>query len=183
MAIPWWLPPLRFPVPSLRRNAGSRTELLPLSLPRATVTVHSAAGKLLRRVSARAVSDSPLLSLWRTAPPGVSHHAATAPLPSATARSSSAAPESVRSVPVGPMIPDQPREHYGPVLFAGPGNSSFPLPLRQSALINYAQTFGHGFRAWAVYQRIILRLPYRMITQTMEDLFHETASEASIINF
>src|SRR3954447_9850264 len=140
MAIPWWLPPLRFPVPSLRRNAGSRTELLPLSLPRAAVTVHSAAGKLLRRVSARAVSDSPLLSLWRTAPPGVSHHAATAPLPSATARSSSAAPESVRSVPVGPMIPDQPREHYRPVLFAGPGNSSFPLPLRQSALINYGRT-------------------------------------------
>ena len=45
------------------------------------------------------------------------------------------------------------------------------------------QTFGHGFRAWAVYQRIILRLPYRVITQAMEELFHETASEASIINF
>jgi predicted RecB family nuclease len=45
------------------------------------------------------------------------------------------------------------------------------------------QTFGHGFRAWAVYQRIILRLPYRTITQAMEDLFHETASEASIVNF
>jgi predicted RecB family nuclease len=46
-----------------------------------------------------------------------------------------------------------------------------------------AQTFGHGFRAWAVYQRVILRLPYRMVTQAMEDLFHETASAASIINF
>ncbi|MDP2998166.1 MAG: IS66 family transposase [Bryobacterales bacterium] len=45
------------------------------------------------------------------------------------------------------------------------------------------QTFGHGFRAWAVYQRIILRLPYRIINQAMEELFHETASEASIINF
>jgi len=45
------------------------------------------------------------------------------------------------------------------------------------------QTFGHAFRAWAVYQRIILRLPYRTITQAMEDLFHETASEASIISF
>ncbi|MBZ5619562.1 MAG: IS66 family transposase [Acidobacteriia bacterium] len=45
------------------------------------------------------------------------------------------------------------------------------------------QTFGHGFRAWAVYQRIILRLPYRVITQAMEELFHEKASEASIINF
>ena len=46
-----------------------------------------------------------------------------------------------------------------------------------------AQTFGHGFRAWAVYQRIVLRLPYRVITQAMEDLFHETASAASIVNF
>ncbi len=45
------------------------------------------------------------------------------------------------------------------------------------------QTFGHAFRAWAVYQRIILRLPYRLITQAMEDVFHETASEASIVNF
>jgi hypothetical protein len=45
------------------------------------------------------------------------------------------------------------------------------------------QTFGHGFRAWAVYQRIVLRLPYRPITQAMEELFHETASESSIISF
>jgi predicted RecB family nuclease len=45
------------------------------------------------------------------------------------------------------------------------------------------RTFGHAFRAWAIYQRIILRLPYRTITQAMEDLFHETASEASIIGF
>ena len=45
------------------------------------------------------------------------------------------------------------------------------------------QAFGRGFRAWAVYQRIILRLPYRTIKQALEDLFHETASEASIINF
>jgi predicted RecB family nuclease len=46
-----------------------------------------------------------------------------------------------------------------------------------------SQTFGHGFRAWAVYQRIILRLPFRIITQALEELFHETASAASIINF
>ena len=45
------------------------------------------------------------------------------------------------------------------------------------------QTFGHAFRAWAVYQRIILRLPYRTITRAMEDLFHETASEGSVVNF
>ena len=45
------------------------------------------------------------------------------------------------------------------------------------------QTFGHGFRAWAVYRRIVLRLPYHMITQAMEELFHETASQASIVSF
>ena len=44
-------------------------------------------------------------------------------------------------------------------------------------------TFGHGFRAWAVYQRVIFRLPFRLITQAMEELFQETASAASIVNF
>jgi hypothetical protein len=39
--------------------------------------------------------------------------------------------------------------------------------------------FGHGFQAWAVYQRIVLRLPYRVITAVMEDLFGERTSEAS----
>jgi hypothetical protein len=46
-----------------------------------------------------------------------------------------------------------------------------------------SQTFGHGFRAWAVYQRIILRMPFRMISQAMEELFEERASAASIVNF
>jgi predicted RecB family nuclease len=43
--------------------------------------------------------------------------------------------------------------------------------------------FGHGFQAWAVYQRIVLRLPYRVIETVMEDLFGERASEPSIIRF
>jgi predicted RecB family nuclease len=43
--------------------------------------------------------------------------------------------------------------------------------------------FGHGFQAWAVYQRIVLRLPYRVITAVMEDLFGERTSEASVVNF
>ena len=32
-------------------------------------------------------------------------------------------------------------------------------------------TFGHGFQAWTVYQRVVLRLPYRIITQVTEHLF------------
>lgn len=45
------------------------------------------------------------------------------------------------------------------------------------------QLFGHAFQAWAIYQRIILRLPYRIITQVMEDLFGERTSEGTLINF
>lgn len=45
------------------------------------------------------------------------------------------------------------------------------------------QLFGHAFQAWTIYQRIILRLPYRVITQVMEDLFAERTSEGTIINF
>ena len=45
------------------------------------------------------------------------------------------------------------------------------------------QLFGHAFQAWTIYQRIILRLPYRVIAQVMEDLFGERASEGTILNF
>jgi predicted RecB family nuclease len=43
--------------------------------------------------------------------------------------------------------------------------------------------FGHGFQAWVVYQRVVLRLSYRLITATMEDMFCERTSEATVINF
>ena len=45
------------------------------------------------------------------------------------------------------------------------------------------QLFGHSFQAWIIYQRIILRLPYRIITQVAEDLFGERTSEGTILNF
>lgn len=45
------------------------------------------------------------------------------------------------------------------------------------------QLFGHSFQAWTIYQRIILRLPYRIITQVIEDLFGERTSEGTILNF
>ena len=45
------------------------------------------------------------------------------------------------------------------------------------------QQFGHGFQAWSVYQRIVLRLPYRIITQVMEHLFGVGLSAATIVNF
>jgi predicted RecB family nuclease len=43
--------------------------------------------------------------------------------------------------------------------------------------------FGHSFKAWVVYQRIILRLPYRIITQVMEHLFGVGLNPASAMNF
>ena len=44
------------------------------------------------------------------------------------------------------------------------------------------RVFGHSFQAWVMYQRIILRLPYRIITQVMEHLFGVGLSEATIVN-
>jgi predicted RecB family nuclease len=43
--------------------------------------------------------------------------------------------------------------------------------------------FGHGFQAWTVYQRIILRLPYRIITQVTEHLFGVGFSLGTVVRF
>ncbi len=43
--------------------------------------------------------------------------------------------------------------------------------------------FGHNFRAWTVYQRIVLRLPYRVVSQVIYDLFREQVSGGSLIGF
>lgn len=45
------------------------------------------------------------------------------------------------------------------------------------------QAFGHGFRAWGIHQKIVLRLPYRLIIRVMEDMFGESVTPASIVNF
>jgi predicted RecB family nuclease len=43
--------------------------------------------------------------------------------------------------------------------------------------------FGHGFQAWTVYQRVVLRLPYRIITQVMEHLFGVGLSAGTVMRF
>ncbi|MBI3966844.1 MAG: IS66 family transposase [Chloroflexi bacterium] len=43
--------------------------------------------------------------------------------------------------------------------------------------------FGHGLQAWVIYQRLVLRLPYRSIAQVLEEQFRERISEGSFINF
>lgn len=44
-------------------------------------------------------------------------------------------------------------------------------------------SFGHGFKAWVVYQRLVLRLPYQIIVQETEELFSESISPGAIVNF
>jgi predicted RecB family nuclease len=53
------------------------------------------------------------------------------------------------------------------------GSSDFPT----------RHVYGHGLQAWVVYQRLVLRLPYRLITQATEDLFNVHVSGANIVNF
>ena len=43
--------------------------------------------------------------------------------------------------------------------------------------------FGHTFKAWATYQRIVLRLPYRVISQAIEDQFREHVSGGAVVQF
>jgi transposase len=43
--------------------------------------------------------------------------------------------------------------------------------------------YGHGLQAWTMYHRLFLRLPYRGITQTLEDQFGEKISDASLVKF
>ena len=45
------------------------------------------------------------------------------------------------------------------------------------------QLFGYNFQAWAIYQRIVLRLPYRAISQVSEELFGKRISDGSIGTF
>jgi predicted RecB family nuclease len=53
-----------------------------------------------------------------------------------------------------------------------------PLELKTDYL-----AYGHGFQAWIVYHRLFLRLPYRVIAQTVADQFGETISDGSMVNF
>ena len=45
------------------------------------------------------------------------------------------------------------------------------------------RVFGYGFRVWAVYQRIVLQLPYSAILQLARDLFRESLGDATVTEF
>ncbi|MGE5294997.1 MAG: hypothetical protein ACM3VT_09220 [Solirubrobacterales bacterium] len=43
--------------------------------------------------------------------------------------------------------------------------------------------FGHGLQSWAIYQRIVLRLPYEIIVQVMDRLFGIGLCTSTIVGF
>jgi predicted RecB family nuclease len=58
-------------------------------------------------------------------------------------------------------------EHYNPPAFGG----------------QHPQSFGHALQAWAIYQRVVLRLPYKIIAQVMDHVFGIGMGTTSIGNF
>lgn len=42
--------------------------------------------------------------------------------------------------------------------------------------------YDHGFLAWMGYQRVVLRLPYNVISQTADDLFGERLTQGTVVN-
>ena len=55
-------------------------------------------------------------------------------------------------------------------------------PLRALAVFR-GQQFGWSFQAWVVYQRIALRMSYRLISKATFDLFSEQLSPADGCGF
>ena len=45
------------------------------------------------------------------------------------------------------------------------------------------QLFSHSFRAWLVYQRLFLRLPFNVIEDEVTELFNETISQGTLVNY
>ncbi len=71
-------------------------------------------------------------------------------------------------------------KYIGKIAYCSKCKKSYPPKM----IVDFQRrSFGHGFIAWTIYQRIILRLPYRIIIQTMGELFNIGMSEATIINW
>ena len=45
------------------------------------------------------------------------------------------------------------------------------------------QLYDHGLKAWLIYQRVALRLPYESILESLEEHFHETISPGRFVDF
>jgi predicted RecB family nuclease len=71
-------------------------------------------------------------------------------------------------------------KYVGPRAYCPPCQRSY-IPPAISALPGYA--FGRGLQAWAVYQRLVLRLPYHAITQALEEQLHVRVNQGTIVTF
>ena len=71
-------------------------------------------------------------------------------------------------------------KYTGSKMFCPRCRRSLPPP---AILRLEGRLFGHGFQAWAVYHRVVLRLSYRQITATMEDMFCERTSAPTVVKF
>jgi hypothetical protein len=47
----------------------------------------------------------------------------------------------------------------------------------------HPHAFGHALQAWTIYQRVVLRLPYRVIIQVTEHLFRIGLSKGTVVSF
>jgi hypothetical protein len=55
------------------------------------------------------------------------------------------------------------------------------IPPQIATMPRYA--FGRSLQAWAIYQRLVLRLPYHVITQALEKQFHVRVNQGTIVAF
>ena len=55
------------------------------------------------------------------------------------------------------------------------------VPATIGPLARYS--FGRGLQTWAIYQRLVLRLPYHVITQALEEQFHVRVNQGTIVAF
>ncbi len=71
-------------------------------------------------------------------------------------------------------------KYYGRNAYCPSCKRAYPPPAIRK--LHY-RIFGHAFQAWAVYQRVAMRLPYLAISQSSEVLFSEPINESSITYF
>jgi len=71
------------------------------------------------------------------------------------------------------------RKYIGKVAYCPKCNRSYPPKIIKDFQKRH---FGHALIAWTIYQRIIHRLPYYIVTQTMEEMFNIGISQATIVS-
>ncbi|MDQ3703418.1 MAG: IS66 family transposase [Chloroflexota bacterium] len=71
-------------------------------------------------------------------------------------------------------------KYVGPYSYCPQCGRHYP-PLEMAVL--GTRLFGHGLRAWVIYQRLVLRLPYCIIAQVLDEQFRERMNASNITPF